>query len=48
MPFYPSQDGSFGQTHTGEGGTAVHYHGHVIGDFIEADVTNPLVSITGL
>ena len=41
MPFYPSQDGSFGQTYTGEGGTAVHYRGRVIGDVIQVDVTNP-------
>ena len=41
MPFYPDQDGLFGQIHTGEGGTDVHYHGRVIEDIIEADVTNP-------
>jgi hypothetical protein len=41
MPFYPDQDGSFGQIHTGGGGTDVHYSGRVIGDIIEADVTNP-------
>ena len=41
MPFYPEQDGSFGQIHTGGGGTDVHYRGRVIGDIIEADVTNP-------
>jgi hypothetical protein len=41
MPFYPSQDGSFGQTYTGEGGAAVHYRGRVVGDVIEVDVTNP-------
>jgi hypothetical protein len=41
MPFYPDQDGLFGQIHTGEGGTDVHYRGRVIGDVIEADVTNP-------
>jgi hypothetical protein len=41
MPFYPHKDGSFGQIHTGEGGTNVHYRGRVIGDIIEADVTNP-------
>ena len=41
MPFYPGQDGSFGETYTGEGGTTVHYKGRVIGDVIDADVTNP-------
>lgn len=41
MPFYPSQNGSFGQTYTDEGGTIVHYGGRVIGDVIEADVSNP-------
>ena len=41
MPFYPDQDESFGQIHTGEGGTNVHYHGRVIEDIIEADVTDP-------
>ena len=41
LPFYPRQDGSFGQTYTGEGGTAVHYRGRVIGDVIDADVSNP-------
>jgi len=41
MPFYPGQDGSFGETYTGEGGTTVHYSGRVIGDVIDADVTNP-------
>jgi len=41
MPFDPGPDGSFGQTHTDEGGAIVHYHGHIIGDVIEADVTNP-------
>ena len=41
MPFYPDQDESFGQIHTGEGGTNVHYHGRVSEDVIEADVTSP-------
>jgi hypothetical protein len=40
-PFYPSPDGSFGQTHTDAGGAVVHYHGRIVGDVIEADVTNP-------
>jgi hypothetical protein len=39
-PFDPGPDGSFGQTHTGEGGGAVHYHGRIIGDVMDADVTN--------
>jgi hypothetical protein len=42
MPFDPGPDGSFGQTHTDEGGAVVHYHGRIIGDVIEADVTNPI------
>ena len=41
ITFYPSQDGSFGETYTDEGGAAVRIHGRVIGDVIEADVTNP-------
>jgi hypothetical protein len=40
MPFYPRRDGSFGQTHTGDGGI-VHYHGRITGDVIEAVVENP-------
>jgi hypothetical protein len=39
MPFYPHRDGSFGQTHTGDG--IVHYHGRITGDVIEAAVENP-------
>jgi hypothetical protein len=38
--FYPSQDGSFGGISSGEGGDAVQIHGRVVGDVIEADVTN--------
>jgi len=41
MPFDPSPDGSFGQTHTEESGAVVHYHGRITGDVIEADVENP-------
>ena len=37
MPFDPSADGSFGQTHTDEGGGIVHYHGRITGDVIEGD-----------
>ena len=39
--FYPSADGSFGQTYTDAGGAVVHYRGRVTGDVIEADVSNP-------
>jgi len=38
--FYPSQDGSFGEISVGEGGDAVQIHGRVVGDIIDADVTN--------
>jgi hypothetical protein len=41
ITFYPSQDGSFGETYTGEGGAAVRIGGRVVGDVIEADVNNP-------
>jgi len=41
MLFEPSPDGSFGQTHTEEGGAVVHYHGRITGDAIEADVETP-------
>jgi hypothetical protein len=40
-PFDPGQDGSFGETYTDAGGAVVHYHGRIIGDVIEADVSNP-------
>ena len=40
MPFYPSLNGSFGQTHTDVGGDAVEYHGRIVGDIMDADVTN--------
>ena len=39
--FYPAPDGSFGETFTGEGGHAVHHHGRIVGDVIDADVENP-------
>ena len=40
-PFYPGPYGSFGQTYTDEGGDIVHYYGRIIGDVMDADVTNP-------
>src|SRR5271169_5432714 len=40
QPFYPGPDGSFGETHTDAGGAIVHYHGRIVGDVIDADVTN--------
>jgi hypothetical protein len=39
--FYPSPDGSFGQTYNDAGGAVVHYHGRIVGDAIEADVDEP-------
>jgi hypothetical protein len=39
--FYPGPDGSFGETYTDEGGAVVHYHGRIIGDVMDADVSNP-------
>jgi len=41
QPFYPGPDGSFGETYTGQEGVAVHYHGHIVGDVIDADAENP-------
>jgi hypothetical protein len=41
MGFYPHQDGSFHLTYTDAGGGAVNIVGRVVGDVIEADVTNP-------
>jgi hypothetical protein len=41
MPFDPGPDGSFGQTHTDEGGSVVHYHGRIVGDVMDANVENP-------
>jgi hypothetical protein len=41
ISFYPSQDGSFGEIYTGEGGGAVRIRGRVVGDVMEADVSNP-------
>jgi hypothetical protein len=40
VSFYPRKDGSFGEIYQGEGGTTVNINGRVIGDVIEADVTN--------
>ena len=40
-PFYPGPDGSFGQTFTNEGGEIEHYHGRIIGNVMNVDVTNP-------
>jgi hypothetical protein len=39
-PFYPAPDGSFGETYTDEGGDIVRYHGRIVGDVIDVDVTN--------
>ena len=41
MPFYPDADGSFGETHTDQGGGVYHHHGRIIGDIIDADTDNP-------
>ena len=41
QPFYPGPDGSFGQTYTDVGGRAVHYHGRIVGDVIDANAENP-------
>lgn len=41
QPFYPGQDGLFGETYTDEGGAIVRYHGRIVGDVIDADVSNP-------
>ena len=41
QPFDPAPDGSFGQTYTDAGGAVVHYHGRIVGDVIDVDVTNP-------
>jgi hypothetical protein len=48
LSVYPSKDGSFGNIYTGEGGGAVQIRGHIDRDVIEADVTNPHASITGI
>jgi hypothetical protein len=39
--FYPRQDGSFGEIYVDEGGNAVKIRGRVIGDAVDADVSNP-------
>src|SRR5262249_53362324 len=41
IALYPRQDGAFGSTYAGEGGTAVRIKGRIMGDAIEADVSNP-------
>ena len=46
--FYVRPDGSFDQIHTDVDGTTVHVVGRIIEDIIEADVDNPLASITGI
>ena len=43
-PFFPGPDGSFGQTYTGEGGVAVHYHGRITGEVIDADVSDSAIA----
>ena len=40
QPFDPGPDGSFGQTYTDAGGRAVHYHGRIVGDVIDANAEN--------
>jgi hypothetical protein len=40
QPFYPGPDGSFGEIHTDAGGSVSHHHGRIVGDVIDADVTN--------
>src|SRR5215469_16499713 len=39
--FDPHQDGSFHEIYTYEGGATVNIVGHLAGDVLEADVTNP-------
>ena len=39
QPFYPKKDGSFGQIYTDVGGAAVNYHGRIVGDVMDIDVT---------
>ena len=41
IAFYPRQDGSFGSTYTDKGGDVVLIRGRIVGDVIDADVTNP-------
>jgi hypothetical protein len=40
MGFYPRPDGSFNQVHVDVGGSFVDIRGHVIGDVLDADVTD--------
>jgi hypothetical protein len=41
MGFHPRRDGSFRQSHVHSGGAFVNIKGRIIGDLMEADVTNP-------
>ena len=41
VAFYPHKDGSFHQTYIGDGGATVDIRGRVVGNVIEADVSNP-------
>jgi hypothetical protein len=45
MPFDPSPEGSFGQTHTDESGGVVHYHGRITGD-VERQMSKILIAST--
>ena len=39
--FHPRTDGSFHQTYMGDGGATVDIHCRLVGNVIEADVSNP-------
>jgi hypothetical protein len=39
--FNPHQDGSFHEIYTDQGGATVNIVGHITGNVLEADVTNP-------
>ena len=41
MPFFPGPDGSFGESHTDQGGGVYHHHGRIIGDGTDVDTDNP-------
>jgi hypothetical protein len=41
QPFYPGQDGSFGETYTGEGGATVYFHGRIVGGIMDLDFDTP-------
>jgi hypothetical protein len=43
-PFEPHPDGSFSRIYIDAGGAAVEYLGHIVGDIIDAEVTNYLTS----